>query len=54
MSSIKLSRDLQRDDQYLFKTTGISPTLKIVVLSAGGVLLILLVLFFVKRKTALS
>ena len=54
IGSIKLSRDLQRNDQYLLNTTGISPTLKIVVLSAGVVLLLLLTLFFVKRKPALS
>ncbi|MGZ3754524.1 MAG: hypothetical protein ACXVAY_08480 [Mucilaginibacter sp.] len=54
IGSIKLSRDLQRNDQYLFKTSGFSPTLKIVAFSAGGVLLILLVLFLVKRKPALS
>jgi hypothetical protein len=54
ISSIKLSRDLQRNDQYLLNTTEISPTLKIMALSAGGVLLILLVLFFVKRKPALA
>lgn len=54
ISSITLSPELQRDDQYLSNATGLSPANKIEIFGGGGlVLLVVLVLVLRKKKPAL-
>jgi hypothetical protein len=53
ISSIRLSRELQRDDQYLLKTTGMSLTTKIEI-GAGALVIILIAFFIIRRKKKLA
>jgi len=51
ISSITISQELQRDDQYLSNATGLTPANKIEIFGGGGlVLLIVLVLVLRKKK----
>src|ERR1700712_1063104 len=49
-SSIKISPDLQRNDQYLSNAKGLSPVLKIVVYGGGALILILVIVTVVRRR----
>ncbi|RYU90781.1 hypothetical protein EWM62_09050 [Mucilaginibacter terrigena] len=49
-SSIKLSQELKRTDQYLSNAKGLSPTAKIGIYGGGAVLLILIVVLIARRK----
>jgi len=51
ISSIKISPDLQPDDQFLSNATGLSPVNKIEIFGGAGlVLLVILVLVLRKKK----
>jgi hypothetical protein len=50
ISSIKLSPELQRNDQYLSNATGMSPATRNEIIGAAGLLLIGIVVFMVRRK----
>jgi len=50
ISSIRLSPELQRNDQYLSNAKGLSPVLKIAIYAGGGLALILIIIFVVRRR----
>ncbi|MDF2433858.1 MAG: hypothetical protein JWP44_3489 [Mucilaginibacter sp.] len=52
ISSIRLSSELQRNDQYLSKNNGMSTITKIEI--GGGALVIILIVFFVIRRKKLA
>jgi LPXTG-motif cell wall-anchored protein len=55
LSSIKLSPELQRNDQYLSNDTGMSQGVKMGLIAGGSVLIIALVVVLInKRKNALA
>jgi hypothetical protein len=54
ISSIKLAKDLQRNDQYLYKSTGMSQVAKIGVYGGGAILLILLIVVVARRRKRLA
>lgn len=55
LSSIKLSPQLQRTDQYLSNDTGMSPIVKTGLIAGGSLLIVALVIIFInKRKNALA
>ena len=49
-SSIKLSADLQRNDQYLSNAKGMSLTVEIALIAGGILIIIVLIIFINKRK----
>jgi len=53
-SSIKLSPQLQRNDQYLSNATGFSSTVKVAIFGGGAIVLILVIVTIVRRKKKLS
>ena len=54
ISSIKLSPELQRNDQYLSNATGLSQGAKIGVYGGGAIVLVLIIVFAVKRRKRLE
>jgi hypothetical protein len=54
ISSIKLAKDLQRNDQYLYKSTGMSQVTKIAVYGGGAIVLILFIVVVARRKKRLA
>ncbi len=55
LSSIRLSPELQRNDQYLSNESGMSPVVKTGLIAGGSLLIIALVIIFInKRKNALA
>jgi hypothetical protein len=50
MSSITISPELQRDDQYLSNATGLSPINKIEIFGGGALLAMIIVLLVVRKK----
>ncbi|WP_428330175.1 hypothetical protein [Mucilaginibacter sp.] len=53
-SSIHLSRDLQRNDQYLLSSNGMSSTVKIALFGGGALVIILVIVVLVRRKKKLA
>jgi len=49
-SSIVLSQELKRTDQYLSNAKGLSPTAKIAIYGGGALLVILIIVLLVRRK----
>ena len=54
ISSIKLSKELQRDDQYLYYSTGLTAVAKIAIFGGGALVLTLILILIVKRKRTLQ
>jgi len=54
LASIKLSPELQRNDQYLSNNNGMSSIAKIAIFGGGGLVIILVVVLVVKRKKKLA
>ena len=54
ISSIKLSKELQRNDQYLFYSTGLSSVGKIAIIGGGALILALIIILIVRRKRTLQ
>jgi hypothetical protein len=54
ISSIKLSHELQRDDQYLLKDNGMSSTTKIGIFGGGALVVILIIVLIVRRRKKLA
>jgi len=54
ISSIKLSPELQRNDQYLSNASGMSAITRIEVFGGAGLLIILVIVFIVRRKKRLA
>lgn len=54
ISSIKLSPQLQRNDQYLSNENGLSPVAKIGIFGGGGILILLMVFLLVRKKNAVN
>jgi hypothetical protein len=50
VNSIKFSRDLQRDDQYLFKTKSMSSTTKIGLYGGAGLIITAILIFIARKK----
>jgi hypothetical protein len=53
-SSIRLSPQLQRNDQYLSNAKGLSPVLKAIIFGGGAIVLILIVITIVRRRKKVS
>jgi len=53
-SSIKLSPELNRHDQYVSNAKGMSSTVKIAVFGGGGLVIILVIVLIVRRKRRLA
>ncbi len=53
-SSIRLSPELQRNDQYLSNAKGLSSTTKIALFGGGGLILILVIVTVVRRKKRIA
>ncbi|WP_454803891.1 hypothetical protein [Mucilaginibacter phyllosphaerae] len=49
-SSLKISPELKRTDQYLSMAKGLSPAAKIGIYGGGALLLVLVIVFFVRKK----
>jgi hypothetical protein len=49
-SSIVLSQELKRTDQYLSNAKGLSPTVKIAIYGGGALLVILIIVLLVRKK----
>jgi hypothetical protein len=54
ISSIKLSPELQRNDQYLNGDTGMAPVVKIAIFGGGTLIVILIIVLVMKRKKNLA
>ncbi len=50
VNSIKFSRNLQRDDQYLLNTKSMSSALKVALIGGACLLIVIIIVFIVKRK----
>lgn len=50
VNSIKFSPQLQRNDQYLLNTKGMSPTLKIALFGGGGLIIVIVIILIVRKK----
>jgi hypothetical protein len=50
VSSIKFSPQLQRNDQYVLNTKGMSPTLKIALFGGGGLIIVIVIILIVRKK----
>jgi hypothetical protein len=50
ISSIKLSPQLQRNDQYLSNAKGMSSILRIILFGIGGLVIVFIILFIAKRR----
>jgi len=53
-SSIRLSKELQRNDQYLSNATGMSPVVKAAIFGGGALILILIIVLVVRRRKKLA
>jgi len=54
VNSIKLSHDLQRNDQYLFNTISMSSSLKMALIGGACLLIVLIIILIVKRRRKLA
>ena len=54
ISSIRLSPELQRNDQYLSKDNGLSQVAKIGIYAGGAIVLVLLIVLIAKRRKNLA
>lgn len=54
VNSIKLSPQLQRNDQYLSNAKGISPVLEIGVIGGGAVLILIIGVMYIQKKRRLE
>jgi hypothetical protein len=54
ISSIKLSKQLQRDDQYLFYSTGLSVIGKVAIIGGSAAILAFIIMLVVRRKRTLQ
>jgi hypothetical protein len=54
ISSIKLSKELQRNDQYLYYSTGLSAIGKIAIIGGGALVLAFIIILIVRRKRTLQ
>jgi hypothetical protein len=52
-ASIKLSPELQRNDQYLSNAKGLSSNVKIAIFGGGGLVIILTIILIIRRKRKL-
>ena len=53
ISSIRLSPELQRNDQYLYSSTGMSPVVKIGIIGGGALVIVLMIVLVIKRRNKL-
>ncbi|HTH82859.1 MAG TPA: hypothetical protein VL490_07975, partial [Mucilaginibacter sp.] len=54
ISSIRISPELQRNDQYISNAKGLSPALKGVIYGGGALIVIFIIVTLVRRKRRLS
>lgn len=54
ISSIRLSPQLQRDDQYLSDAGGLSPVAKVGIFGGGSVLVLLMIFLLVRKKQTVN
>jgi len=53
-SSIRISPELQRNDQYLSNAKGLSPALKVAIYGGGALIIIFIIVTVVRRKRRLT
>ncbi|MES2112695.1 MAG: hypothetical protein V4577_28330 [Bacteroidota bacterium] len=54
ISSIRLSPELQRNDQYLSNAKGLAPAVKVAIYGGGALILVFIIVTVVRRKKRLS